>query len=138
MTDSDRTPSEITTAVGNLIALITHAPACAKRLERLKAAEAAIEREGAEVAAARAENDRILKRINDENLRARTCEFQAWKAIDLLRDLLEEYRKTGRLRPLPENFESESAELIAAVENASGEWVAAAEERAAAAERARA
>jgi hypothetical protein len=134
----DMTPSEVSAAVGNLIALITHAPACKKRLEKLELAEAAIKREAAEVAAMRDEIERKLNQIDDRILQARRREFEASRKIMLLRDLLGDYEKTKLLPPLPENFESESAELIAEDENASTDWIAAAEARAAARERERA
>ncbi len=140
MTDQldDMTSPDAIAAVEALIFLVNHAPACSRRLEKLKRVEATIKREGEEVAAARAENDRKLKHIDDRITAARRREFDANGRIEVLRGLLGKYEKTKQLPSLPENFEAESAELIAADEAASEDWVAAAEQRAAANERARA
>jgi hypothetical protein len=137
MTDDDMTPAGAFDVVASLVALAADPKAAGKRLEELRQQEASIKRGREELAASHADLDRKQQQIERRILDARTREFQANMRIDMLRGLLEEYEKTGQRGALPDNFEAESAELIEADEAASTDWVAAAEQRAAAAAQAR-
>jgi hypothetical protein len=127
----DMTPAEVFAAALTFFDLITHPEACRKRLEKIQCAQDAIAREREAIEAISAENDAKLRRIDQRVLDARRREFEASRRIETLREALAEYKKTKQLPPLPENFEAESADLIAADEVPSADWIAAAEKRAA-------
>jgi len=111
----DMTPPDAFAGVGALIELITHPQACRKRLEKLQRVEATIKRESVELAAARADYDhnaaQTLDRMQKLESSCQRLGIQAFSKVKELKRMLQEYRETGELQPLHENFETESAEL---------------------------